>query len=110
MTDSQAGMARLLEAVLEAEAQGPGDLTARVRTAMNDVPEDQFTDLVMMLKSSRCLDVTAERTESGEPVVKSINGLTTRGMRVLQTAFDPPNAVHACPTEPEEGRLGVFGN
>ena len=105
MTDAQAGMARILQAVLEAEAEGPGDLTARVRAAMHDVSDDQFTDLVMMLKSSRCLDVTVGGG-NGEPAVKSINGLTTRGLRVLQTAFDPPTAVHACPTEPEEGRLG----
>ncbi len=106
MIDVQTGMVRILQAVLDAEAQGPGDMTARVRTAMEDTPGDQFTELVMMLKSSRCLDVSAERTETGQPVITSINGITTRGLRELQKASQEPTAMHSCPTDGDEGRLG----
>lgn len=96
----------MLQATLDAEAEGPGDLTSRVRTAMQDAPAEQFTDLVMMLKSSRCLDVVAERTEDGKPVISRIKGLTTRGLRVLQQASEAATAVHSCPTDGDDGRMG----
>jgi hypothetical protein len=106
MIDVQEGMVRVLQATLDAEAEGPGDLTSRVRTAMQDAPAEQFTDLVMMLKSSRCLDVVAERTEDGKPVISRIKGLTTRGLRVLQQASEAATAVHSCPTDGDDGRMG----
>ena len=106
MIDTQTGMVRILQATLDAEAQGPGDMTARVRTAMHDTPAEQFTELVMLLKSSRCLDVAAERTETGEPVITAIKGITTRGLRELQKASQEATAVHSCPTDGDEGRLG----
>jgi hypothetical protein len=109
MIDTQDGMVRMLQATLDAESQGPGDLTERVRSAMDDLPTDQFTDLAMMLKSSRCLNVVAERNDSGEPVLSSIKGITTRGLRELQKASEAPRAVHSCPTDGEEGRLGFYG-
>ncbi|HEX2180445.1 MAG TPA: hypothetical protein VHL54_13175 [Actinomycetota bacterium] len=105
MIDAQTGMVRMLQATLDAVGQGPGDLTERVRSAMDDVPADQITALAMMLKSSRCLEITAERTEAGEPVVTAIKGNTTRGLRELQKASLPPTAVHSCPTDGEDGRL-----
>jgi hypothetical protein len=108
MIDVQEGMVRVLQATLDAEAEGPGDLTARVRTAMQDASADQFTELVMMLKSSRCLDVVAERTEDGKPVISRIRGLTTRGLRVLQEASEAATAVHSCPTDGDDGHMG-FG-
>ena len=106
MIDVQTGMVRMLQATLDAVGQGPGDLTERIRNAMDDVPGDQFTELAMMLKSGRFLEVTAERSESGQPVVKAINGITTRGLRELQKSALPPTAVHSCPTDGEDGRLG----
>lgn len=109
MIDVQEGMVRVLQATLDAEAEGPGDLTARVRTAMQDAPPEQFTDLVMMLKGSRCLDVVAERTEDGKPVISRIKGLTTRGLRVLQQASEAATAVHSCPTDGDDGRMGFDG-
>lgn len=109
MVDPQAGMVQILQATLDAEGQGPGDLTERVRTATQEIPAEQFTDLVMMLKSSRCLDVVAERNESGQPVVTAIKSITTRGLRELQKAFQEPTEQHSCPTDGEEGRLGFYG-
>lgn len=106
MIDVQEGMVRVLQATLDAEAEGPGDLTARVRTAMQDASADQFTELVMMLKGSRCLDVVAERTEDGKPVISRIRGLTTRGLRVLQEASEAATAVHSCPTDGDDGHMG----
>ncbi len=106
MIDVQEGMVRVLQATLDAEAEGPGDLTPRVRTAMHDAGSDEFTELVMMLKGSRCLDVVAERTEDGKPVIARIKGLTTRGLRVLQEASEAASAVHSCPTDGDDGRMG----
>ena len=108
MDDPFTGMTRVLEATLDATAQGPGDMTARVRSALGDTRPDEFTEIVMMLKNSRCLDVTAERDEAGKPVIVSINGITTRGLRELQRASQAPQQVEACPTDPEDGRMG-FG-
>lgn len=106
MTDVQEGMVRVLQATLDAESEGPGDLTSRIRTAMSDTAPEQFADLVMMLKSSRCLDVVAERTEDGKPVISKIKGLTTRGLKVLQEASEEPSTYHACPTDGDDGRMG----
>lgn len=106
MIDVQEGMVRVLQATLDAEAEGPGDLTARVRTAMQDAPPELFADLVLMLKGSRCLDVVAERTEDGRPVISRIKGLTTRGLRVLQEAAEAATAVHSCPTDGDDGHMG----
>jgi hypothetical protein len=106
MSDVREGMVRVLQATLDAEAEGPGDLTARIRNAMQDAPAEQFTELVMMLKGSRCLDVVAERTEDGKPVIARIKGLTTRGLKVLQEASEAPTAVHSCPTDGDDGRMG----
>lgn len=109
MIDTQEGMVRVLQATLDAAAEGPGDLTPRIRTAMADAPPDQFTDLVMMLKSSRCLEVVSERTEDGKPVISRIKGLTTRGLRVLQEASEAATAVHSCPTDGDDGHMGFAG-
>lgn len=106
MIDVQEGMVRVLQATLDAESEGPGDLTSRIRTAMQDAPPEQFTDLVMMLKSSRCLDVVADRTEDGKPVISRIKGLTTRGLRVLQEASEAATTFHSCPTDGDDGRMG----
>lgn len=104
--DTQTGMRRILEATLNAVADGPGDMTARVREAMSDASPEEFTELVMLLKNSRCLDVTVERDEAGDPVISSINGIMNRGLRELQRSYQEPQNVHACPTDGEEGRMG----
>lgn len=106
MIDVQEGMVRVLQATLEAEAEGPGDLTSRIRTAMAGASPDQFTELVMMLKSSRCLEVVLDRDEDGKPVISRIKGLTTRGLKVLQEASEAPTAVHSCPTDGDDGHMG----
>jgi hypothetical protein len=109
MDDVQDGMVRVLQATLDAEAEGPGDLTSRIRTAMQDASPEQFTDLVILLKNSRCLDVVAERDGDGKPVISRIKGLTTRGLRVLQQASEAAAAVHSCPTDGDDGRMGFDG-
>ncbi len=106
MSDTQAGMVRILQATLDAESEGPGDLTPRVRTALVDTPDDKYTEIVMLLKSSRCLEVIAERTENGTPVIAKIKGITTRGLRELQKAAQEATAQHSCPTDGDDGRMG----
>lgn len=111
MIDVQTGMVQVLQAVLDAEGQGPGDLTPRVYGTFADTPPGEVTELILMLKSSRCLDVTeGERTETGARTVASINSITTRGLRELQRAQQAPAQVHSCPTDGDDGRLGFDGN
>lgn len=99
----------MLQATLDAEAQGPGDMTARVRASMEDTSPEDFSEIVWMLKSARCLDVTeGPRTEEGKKVIASINGITTRGLRELQKGSQAPAAVHSCPTDGDDGRLGFL--
>lgn len=109
--DPRIGMLRIMQAVVEAQSNGPGtDVTQAVRTEMSDVSEREWQDLVWTLKMSRCLDVTeGPRAEDGPKVIASINGLTTRGLRELQKASTPPRQQHSCPTDGNDGDMGFFG-
>lgn len=109
--DPRIGMLRILQAIVDAQSQGPaGDLMEAVRMEMNDVPMDEWQDLVWTLRSSRCLEVTeGPRTDEGRRVISSINGVTTRGLRELQKASAPPRDVHACPTDGNDGAMGFLG-
>lgn len=112
MIDARIGQLEILQTVVDALAKGPCELTEVVHDQMVKlgVPADQYLDMVIMLKMSRCLDVTeGPRTEDGGRVIESINGITTRGLRVLQQASEPPMEMHSCPTDGDEGRLGFFG-
>jgi hypothetical protein len=112
MIDARMGQLEILQTVVDALAKGPRELTEVVHDEMVKlgVPADQYLDMVMTLKMSRCLDVTeGPRTEDGRRVIESINGITTRGLRVLQQASEPPMQMHSCPTDGDEGELGFFG-
>jgi hypothetical protein len=112
MIDSRMGQLEILQTVVDAQAKGPGNLTEAVHDQLANlgVQDDQYLDMVMTLKMSRCLDVTeGARSEDGGRVIESINGITTRGLRVLQQASEPPMELHSCPTDGDEGRLGFYG-
>lgn len=109
MIDTQVAMVQVLQATLDAEGEGPGDLTKRVRQSSADLSPEQFTETVLLLKASRCLDVTeGPRTDEGR-TIESINSITTRGLRELQKASMGSMQVHSCPTDGDDGNLGLPG-
>lgn len=107
--DPQTAMIDILQAVMDLQAEAPGaDLTQKLPDAVPHLPPDEFRNLVVMLKSSRCLDATLSEGPDGKKTVESIKGLTTRGMRELQKSWQAPPAQHSCPTDGNDGRIGFF--
>ena len=94
------------------EKLGQPDLTEAVKREMGGlgVGEDEFNDIVMSLKMSRCLEVVeGPRTESGGRTVESIKNITTRGLRILQQAPEPAE-VESCPVDPADMQMGFGSN
>ena len=74
MIDARMVQLEILQTVVDALAKGPSELTEVVHDEMVKlgVPADQYLDMVIMLKMSRCLDVTeGPRTENGGRVIES---------------------------------------
>lgn len=106
--DQQAAMVAILQAVVDLQAEGPADLTQRLPEAVPDIPPEDFRELVVTLKFSRCLDATLSDGPDGKKSIESINGITTRGLRELQKSWQAPAAQHSCPTDGGDGRIGFF--
>ncbi|MGQ0678295.1 MAG: hypothetical protein ACT4OM_01315 [Actinomycetota bacterium] len=103
--EQRIGMLRIMQAVIDT----PDTALEAVRSEMRDMP-DQWEDLVWMLKMSRLIDVTeGDPGEGGRRTIASINGLTTRGLRELQRSYSPPQQVHSCPTDGNDGHMGFMG-
>lgn len=110
--DLRTGQREVLQRVVDALAKPESELTRTVRDGMSElgVGDDQFNDIVMSLKMSRCLEVTeGSRTEDGGKVVESIDGITTRGLRVLQQTYQAPVEYESCPVPDSDGEVGFFG-
>lgn len=104
--DRQAAMVGILQAVVDLQAAGADNLTQRLLEAVPDVSPEDFRDLVVMLKNSRCLDATLSDGPDGKKSIESVNGITTRGLRELQKSWQAPPVQHSCPTDGDDGRLG----
>lgn len=107
--DKQAAMVGILQAVADLQAQDPEtNLTEELPGAVPDLSPEDYRELVVMLKLSRCLDATLRDGPEGKQI-DSIDGITTRGLRELQKAWSPPATQHSCPADGDDGRLGFFG-
>lgn len=107
--DRQVAMIAILQAVVDLDARGTDNLLHELPKAVPDVPEAELHQLVVTLKSSRCLDATVSVDPDGNKSVESVDGITTRGLRELQKSWEGPVQQHSCPTDGDEGRLGFFG-
>lgn len=107
--DRQAAMVEILQAVLDLESKSGSDLTKDLPQALPGIPEADLNELLVLLKSSRCLEATVEVDADGRKRIAKITGLTTRGLRELQKSWLGPTSQHSCPTDGDDGRLGYFG-